>query len=92
VSLVILQTTEAPATAAAATPNAGTTTFQTIKNPGDNRDGSMLMVEAYAVIWTILMIWLLTMWNKQRTINARLDELEGAIDRTESKLSKKGSV
>ena len=89
--LVVLQTTEAPATAAT-TPNAGKTTFQTIKNPGDNRDGSMLMVEAYAVIWTILMIWLLTMWNKQRTLNTRLDELERAIDRTESKLAKKGAA
>ena len=90
--LVVLQTTEAPATAAAAAPSAGKTTFQTIKNPGDNRDGSMLMVEAYAVIWTILMIWLLTMWNKQRTLNTRLDELERAIDRTESKLAKKGAA
>jgi hypothetical protein len=66
-------------------PNTGSVGFQKVQNPGETRDGGMLMVEAYAVIWTILMIWLFSMWNKQRSLNERLDGLEKALDKAEAR-------
>ena len=39
------------------------------------------MVEAYAVLWVILMGWIVLLWKKQSGLHARLDELEQAIDR-----------
>ncbi len=55
--------------------------FQPVEGGTEQKNGQTLMVEAYAVIWTILMVWLVLLWRKQATLNQRLDGLEGAIDR-----------
>lgn len=51
--------------------------------------GSTLLVEAYAAIWLIMMMWLLLLWRKQASLNARLDGLEAAIDRAAAAQEKK---
>ena len=43
------------------------------------------MVEAYAVIWIILMVWLVMLWRKQAGLNRKLDGLEAAIERASSR-------
>jgi hypothetical protein len=48
---------------------------------GERYSGSTLLVEAYAAIWLILMLWLVLLWRKQASLNTRLDGLEAAIDR-----------
>ena len=45
------------------------------------RDGSVLMVEAYAAIWIILMVVVLLGHLKQRALDARIARLEQAMDR-----------
>jgi hypothetical protein len=35
------------------------------------------------------MAWVLLVWRRQKTVNARLDDLELAIDRAAAKLEKK---
>lgn len=55
------------------------TTFQPTEGGSEQRSGSTLMVEAYAVIWTLLMVWLVMLWRKQAALNLRIDGLEGAI-------------
>ncbi len=55
------------------------TTFQPVEGGNEQHSGSVLMVEAYAMIWTLLMVWLITMWRKQTRLNERLEGLEGAI-------------
>lgn len=42
--------------------------------------GETLLVEAYAALWLILMVWIALLWRKQNGLNTRLDELEKAID------------
>lgn len=49
--------------------------------------GYNLMVEAYAAIWLVLMIWLLMLWRKQASLSARVVGLEAAIGRAELKMA-----
>jgi CcmD family protein len=65
--------------ASAATPS--TSTFEPVQNAPEQHSGMTLMVEAYALIWILLMGWLVMMWRKQNTLNTRLDDLERALDR-----------
>jgi CcmD family protein len=60
-------------------PDDRATTFQPIEGGGEQRSGGTLMVAAYSVIWTLLMVWLVLLWRKQARLNERLDGLEGAI-------------
>ena len=74
----------------AAAPDAGTaddrsTTFQPVEGGTEQRSGSMLLIEAYTVLWLILMAWLVFQWRRQAAIGARLDGLERAIDRAAAK-------
>jgi CcmD family protein len=66
-------------------PDDRATTFQPVEGGGEHRSGETLMVEAYAVIWTILMVWLVLLWRKQARLNLRLDGLEGAIAKASSR-------
>jgi CcmD family protein len=74
--------------AASGEPTDRSTAFQPVEGGTETHNGSTLMVEAYAVIWTILMVWLVLLWRKQNTINQRLDGLEQAIDRAAAKGSR----
>ncbi len=82
-----MQTTPiAPATdAVPRAPDDRSTTFQAVEGGTETRSGATLMVEAYAVIWTILMVWLVMLWRKQSALSKRLDGLEAAIDRAAAK-------
>jgi hypothetical protein len=66
-------------------PESRATTFQPVEGGNEQHSGSVLMVEAYALIWAILMVWLVTMWRKQARLNERLDGLEGAIAKASSR-------
>ena len=72
------------AQAASAAPTSGaddrSTTFQPVETGAEAHSGSTLMVEAYAVLWIILMGWIVLLWRKQSVLHARLDDLERAID------------
>ena len=75
------------ASASAATPDRSTT-FRAVEGGGETRSGALLMVEAYAVLWLLLLFWLTWLWRRQGAIHARIDGLEKAIDRTATKLEK----
>ena len=64
------------------------TSFQPVEGGNEVQSGSALLVEAYAVIWTILMVWLVLMWRKQGVLAGRLDDLELAIDRAAARRAK----
>lgn len=72
--------------------NSRASTFQAVEGGPESKNGTTLMVEAYAVIWTILMVWLVSLWRKQNTLNKRLDDLEHAIDVAAAKAEKKGAA
>lgn len=50
---------------------------------GEHFNGYTLMVEAYAAIWLILMVWLVFLWRKQADLTSRVEGLEEAIARAE---------
>jgi hypothetical protein len=60
-------------------PDDRSTTFQPTEGGTEQRSGATLLVEAYSLIWTLLMFWLVLLWRKQAALNKRLDGLEGAI-------------
>lgn len=80
-----------------AAPSASTTTtaddrateFRAVEGGGEQRSGFTLMVEAYVVLWLILMAWLLLLWRKQKSLNTRLDDLERTIDKAAAELEKR---
>jgi hypothetical protein len=79
---------------AAAAVDAGTaddrsTSFQPVEGGTEQRSGGMLLIEAYTVLWLILMAWLVFQWRRQAAIGARLDGLEHAIDRAAAKADDK---
>jgi CcmD family protein len=73
-------------------PNDRSTSFQPVEGGAEQRSGFTLMVEAYTVIWMILMVWLVVLWRKQSRLNQRLDGLESAIDRAASRTAKGSSA
>ncbi|MDF2697277.1 MAG: hypothetical protein K0S65_5660 [Labilithrix sp.] len=61
------------------------TEFKAVEGTGEQFNGYTLMVEAYAAIWLILMVWLVFIWRKATKLTARVEDLEGAIARAERK-------
>ena len=55
--------------------------FRPVEQAAPQRDGTVLMIEAYAFVWMILMIFVLTGYLRQRRLDARIERLESAIDR-----------
>lgn len=83
------EVTSPAASASASTPDSRATTFQAVQGGGEHRSGTTLLVEAYCVLWIILMGWLLFLWRRQATLRARLDRLEAVVDRAAAKLESK---
>lgn len=59
------------------------TEFTAVDGAGEQFDGFTLMVEAYAAIWLVLLVWLIFLWRKQVDLGARVEGLEAAILRAE---------
>jgi hypothetical protein len=76
-----------PAAPSASAPGDSSTSFHPVEGGGEQRSGSTLLVEAYVVLWVILMGWILFLWIKQNGLTSRLDELEKAIDAADAKAS-----
>jgi hypothetical protein len=73
---------ETSAAPAASTPDSRATSFVPVEgNATEQHSGSTLLIEAYAVLWIILMTWLFMLWRKQSRLHARLDDLERILDR-----------
>lgn len=65
------------------------TSFQAVEGGAQVQSGGALLIEAYAVLWVILMAWLWLMWRKQGELHAQLDGLEKTIDQAAAKLEVK---
>ena len=53
---------------------------------GEQFSGYRLMVEAYAAVWLVMMVWLFFLWRKQADLSSRITGLETALTRAEKKL------
>jgi hypothetical protein len=72
-----------------AKPEDRATTFQPVEGGPEQRNGTTLLIEAYAFLWIVLMAWLVFQWRRQGALNARVEGLERAIDRAAAKAEKK---
>jgi hypothetical protein len=50
----------------------------------EQHSGVRLLVEAYAFIWIVAMVFVQLTWLRQRGLSRRLDSLERALDKAES--------
>ena len=66
------------------------TEFRPYEGGAPQRDGALLMVEAYAAIWLILMVVVLLGHLKQRRLDARIARLELAMDRVIEEKEREG--
>ncbi|MCL2779748.1 MAG: CcmD family protein [Polyangiaceae bacterium] len=66
-------------------PQDRSTEFAAVDGTHEQYNGATLLVTAYALLWILLMGFLLMLWRKQRALGRRLDGLEAAIDRAASK-------
>jgi hypothetical protein len=67
---------------APSSPDERATTFQPVSpNETQHYSGEGLLVGAYAILWTILLVWVALLWRKQSLLNTRLSDLERVIDK-----------
>jgi hypothetical protein len=64
----------APADTEAAAPRE--TTFRPVEGGRETTSGELLLIEAYAALWIILLGFLFISWRRQSRIDARVAELE----------------
>lgn len=77
------QAPEASASAAAAPKTADdrSTTFRAVEGGTQMQSGEKLLVEAYAAIWLIAMVFLVSIFRRQKQIDARISSLETALEK-----------
>jgi CcmD family protein len=66
---------------AASTADSRATAFEAVQGGTETKSGTVLMVEAYAIIWVLLAGWVLLTFRKAERMHARLQDLEAALDR-----------
>jgi CcmD family protein len=71
-------TSPAPASTSQS-PEDRSTAFRPVQGGDQLQSGEKLLVEAYAAIWVILFAMLLLSWRRQKKIDLRLSQLEGAV-------------
>lgn len=74
----------ASAAPASSSPEDRATAFVPTEGGSEVRSGETLLVEAYVVLWLILMGWLYLTWRRQSTLSAQLDDLEKTIEKAAS--------
>ena len=90
--MTALEVQPAPPPAANAAPTDRATEFTAVDPTAEQYSGSVLVVEAYAAIWVILMGWIYLLWRKQAALAERLDDLERTIDRAAASADKKAKA
>ncbi len=73
--------TESQPAPAGSTVDDRATTFQAVQGgEAAHYSGEVLLVSAYAILWTILLAWVAFLWRKQSELNGRLGDLERVLD------------
>jgi CcmD family protein len=75
---------QAPAPASSAAPKSSddrATTFRAVEGGTQMQSGEKLLVEAYAAIWIITMVFVVSIFRRQKRIDARITSLEGALEK-----------
>lgn len=83
--------TQAPQSAEATPrdPDGRSTTFQAVQGEREHYSGETLLVSAYAVVWLVILAWVVAMWRKQGTLDSRLYDLERELDKASARRDQK---
>ncbi|HLV22419.1 MAG TPA: CcmD family protein [Polyangiaceae bacterium] len=76
------QPAEQPKTAATADPGDRSEQFVAVQGGGETTSAEALLVSAYIVIWLLLLGFVWLTWKRQRGIEARLGDLEKALQKS----------
>lgn len=71
----LTEQTEAPA-------SGRSTEFIAVDAGTEQYSGAKLLVAAYVLVWLVLMGWIFLLWQKQRKLAQKLDDLESTLART----------
>ncbi|APR85248.1 Hypothetical protein A7982_10597 [Minicystis rosea] len=66
--------------------------FKPVSAAPEMQSGERLLVEAYAAIWLILFGLVLLSWRRQRKIETRITELDGALVKAREADARKGGT
>jgi CcmD family protein len=58
------------------------TTFRAVEGGTQMQSGEKLLVEAYAAIWLITLIFIVSIFRRQKRIDARMGALEIALEKS----------
>jgi hypothetical protein len=86
-SQAVTEGSAAPATSA--TTAADGTGFKPVKGGSEMQSGEMLLVEAYAAIWVVVLAFVALAWSRNRKVEARIASLEGAIAKANREASRR---
>lgn len=83
------QAPEAATSAAPKTSDDRATTFRAVEGGTQMQSGEKLLVEAYAGIWIFTLIFVVSMFRRQKRIDARITSLDSALAKARDRGSAK---
>jgi len=61
------------------------TSFRAVEGGNQMQSGEKLLVEAYAVIWIVILVFVASMFRRQRRLDRRIETLEAALQKARAK-------
>lgn len=65
--------------------------FRPVEGGTQMQSGEKLLVEAYAVIWLVLLVFVASMFRRQRRLDRRIEALSGALEKARAPAAGEGS-
>lgn len=60
-------------------------TFRAVEGGNQMQSGEKLLVEAYAFIWIVILVFVASMFRRQRRLDRRIETLEMALQKARAK-------
>ncbi|MDI3287713.1 CcmD family protein [Polyangium sp. 15x6] len=76
---------QAPGAAGQGTADDRSTTFRAVEGGNQMQSGEKLLVEAYAFIWIVVLVFVASMFRRQRRLDRRVETLEAALQKARAK-------
>lgn len=61
------------------------TAFRAVEGGNQMQSGEKLLVEAYAIIWIVVLVFVASMFRRQRRLDRRIETLEAALQKARAK-------
>lgn len=80
---------QSPAPAQTTTTEDRSTAFRPVEGGNDMQSGEALLVEAYAAIWALVLIFVWLSWRRQKHVDTRITDLEAALAKVRAEVDGK---